>query len=178
MSPDQPAVVDTTRTAQTVATATTAATPTGGQCADLISHCSEYGKTDCGTYSDFMSHYCPRYCGNCTPDSGVETTSEQTELSTTSSTECGDRLQNCTHYLEEYCCGIYEPWAKHNCASYCGFCGVPPPRKCTDSIEYCDREPDDLCTNPNYRLFRMENCAGFCKLCDTTVTVPEITSSN
>lgn len=82
MSPDQPAVVDTTRTAQTVATATTAATATGGQCADLISHCSEYGKDDCGTYSDFMSHYCPRYCGNCTPDSGSYLTGDRTTENT------------------------------------------------------------------------------------------------
>ncbi|KAK7494690.1 hypothetical protein BaRGS_00014088 [Batillaria attramentaria] len=45
--------------------------------------------------------------------------------------------------------------------------GVEPDRLCTDTIDYCDREPDDLCTNERYLLFRLSNCAGTCKLCDS-----------
>ena len=36
---------------------------------------------------------------------------------------CKDELQNCEDYGQEACQGAYVPWAKRNCAHYCGLCG-------------------------------------------------------
>ena len=44
--------------------------------------------------------------------------------------------------------------------------GIPPQRVCDDKVDYCSREPNDLCTNTAYTVWRLQNCAGFCKVCD------------
>ena len=46
------------------------------------------------------------------------------------------------------------------------FAGVVPDRLCHDTIDDCDRQSHDLCTNDTYAIYRQSHCAGFCKLCD------------
>ncbi|GFN83440.1 kielin/chordin-like protein isoform x2 [Plakobranchus ocellatus] len=83
--------------------------------------------------------------------------------------DCLDKAADCRRSGAEGCQGIYEPYARANCARYCGFCINPEDlnKECKDKIDNCDEYQADLCTNPLYTIFAEDNCQKFCNLCNS-----------
>jgi len=80
---------------------------------------------------------------------------------------CADKKACDTQEISA-CIGIYAPYAKANCARWCGYCQHPDDlnRQCVDKINNCKEYPSDLCTNHAYRTFVEDNCLAFCDACD------------
>ncbi|KAK6186004.1 hypothetical protein SNE40_008123 [Patella caerulea] len=82
----------------------------------------------------------------------------------------------CRHYGRGSCSGMYESWAKANCAQFCGFCVDPnaTPEPCIDNITNCAQYTQEICTNKDYRIWTEDNCRKFCGLCGADYTTPAI----
>ncbi|XP_045200329.2 uncharacterized protein LOC123554320 isoform X2 [Mercenaria mercenaria] len=68
--------------------------------------------------SDHAHELCPAFCGLCRYDS--QTTTKPNAV--TSGGSCQDRKTNCDRYDDAGCRGIFENWARHNCARRCNYC--------------------------------------------------------
>ncbi|KAK6186003.1 hypothetical protein SNE40_008122 [Patella caerulea] len=83
---------------------------------------------------------------------------------------------SCRGYGKASCGGIYENWAKENCAQFCGYCVDPyaTKRPCINTIDNCEVYSSDICTNKAYRIWAEDHCNKFCGFCDANVTTSAI----
>merc|ERR1712223_49795 len=92
---------------------------------------------------------------------------QPTAPAATGDPNCADK-RDCSTQEIDSCIGIYAPYAKQNCARWCGYCQHPDDlnQKCEDKINNCAQYNSDLCTNHEFRVFVKENCIAFCNQCD------------
>ncbi|BFY98417.1 hypothetical protein BsWGS_01457 [Bradybaena similaris] len=100
----------------------------------------------------------------------VATTStiRSTSTATAGSTQvCADKISDCHVYGQSACSGVYETWARLNCAAFCAFCipatTLPPP--CTNYLDNCESYGTDTCTTPEYVAWALSNCRAYCRFC-------------
>lgn len=149
-------------------------------CVDAKSNCNEYGVDIChlSTFRKWSKDNCPRYCGFCD-----YTTTPTLPTTTSKSPQCIDLEDNCDEYDPDMCTK-YQPWAKANCRSFCGFCqGVTPSRQpCVDTIGNCREYGHEICSSLSFKRWTNQHCARFCELCgedinSTTTSLPSTTTS-
>ncbi|XP_062586598.1 uncharacterized protein LOC134248186 [Saccostrea cucullata] len=80
--------------------------------------------------------------------------------------ECTDELgtRECLRYKDEDCVGVYETWARANCALRCGYCPIKR-LPCVDNINYCSDFGADVCHQDVYGQYMRENCRKTCNFC-------------
>ncbi|PVD30995.1 hypothetical protein C0Q70_10271 [Pomacea canaliculata] len=84
---------------------------------------------------------------------------------------CKDALENCAGFGSDACKGLYEAWARDNCALTCGYCVGPPttPPPCVDVLNNCESYDPSTCTNQSYSGWAKANCRRTCRLCPAEV---------
>ncbi|XP_052770608.1 mucin-5AC-like isoform X2 [Mya arenaria] len=95
----------------------------------------------------------------------------------TTSAPCEDKKDNCISYGRSACTDVaYAPFLRKNCAKFCGFCVDPNSvAECKDRNPLCSQyDTGDLCTDPQYETWNLENCMLYCKVypCNGTITTP------
>ncbi|XP_013415041.1 uncharacterized protein LOC106176982 isoform X1 [Lingula anatina] len=130
-------------------------------CADKLSNCAAYGDDACtGFYEAWAKENCAKTCNFC---GGVPVPPMPTPpLPGGGPSTCADKLSNCAAYGDEACTGVYEDWAKENCAKTCNFCGGSS--TCADKLSNCAAYGDEACTGV-YEAWAKENCAKTCNFC-------------
>ncbi|XP_048747184.2 uncharacterized protein LOC125659539 isoform X2 [Ostrea edulis] len=82
---------------------------------------------------------------------------------------CSDKLENCSQFGKTSCRAPYEEWARDNCALYCGFCRGPPttPVPCVDKQTNCQDYGENVCSDPKYSAWVLDNCRYSCRQCSS-----------
>ncbi|XP_067657754.1 uncharacterized protein [Haliotis asinina] len=137
------------------------------ECRDKADDCDTYVRSACTNpeYATWAREECRYFCRLCP----LQVLSEIDSLTTTLPPEqCVDKV-NCALFGNSTCdvTGPYLHWARSNCPAHCHFCTPPPtpPSPCHDIVPNCNHYQDDICNNPIYSRWVMDNCRQFCKLC-------------
>lgn len=80
---------------------------------------------------------------------------------------CRDKDPDCADYGRDYICqGDYIPWAKTNCADFCGLCES----QCFDQDPDCAEYGRDYICQGDYIPWASIHCTKFCGFCDTATS--------
>ncbi|XP_071090621.1 uncharacterized protein [Haliotis cracherodii] len=132
------------------------------ECRDTADDCETYVRSSCTNpeFATWAREQCRYYCRLCPK----QVLSEIDSLTTTLPPEkCVDKVK-CSLFGNSTCEGQYLHWAKTNCPAFCNFCTPPPtpPSPCHDIVPNCINYHGDICTNPIYSQWVLDNCRLFC----------------
>ncbi|XP_060580119.1 mucin-2-like isoform X2 [Ruditapes philippinarum] len=153
-------------------------------CQDKLANCKEFDGGDLCTADSYFAwarENCFNYCGfpPCGNNTGIVVTTTADAPSSavlehnSTDSNCTDKLDNCISYPDEKCVGIYEPWARSQCAYRCGYCEDFLP--CEDANPDCDKFPPESCTRDSFKGWARQNCRQFCNMCARPTQNPSFT---
>ncbi|KAH3811553.1 mucin-2-like isoform X2 [Dreissena polymorpha] len=143
------------------------------ECTDVTTN-TALCKDTCPYYTQIPSNcQVVKLAGDCCNSLQCDNTT--VDNTTVTNSTCGNKLgETCDYYGDSACVGLFEPWARANCALRCGYCDYKEP--CVDRLSYCNLyDLVDACTT--YEGWARHNCKASCNKCAGPSTATPMVST-